>query len=291
MKNLGFVFTLLLGLSVSAQSVLNSYQYVIVPTKFDGFRSENQYQTSTLVKFYLTNKGMNAFYDNAPPGDLNTNRCKAIYAALDDQSTTFTTKVAVVFRDCEGEEQYRTKTGTSKVKQYEEAYREALQEAFTSLKGYQYTFRKASDTTPVVLNFGDDVKKLPPPPDPAPVPEQKPEAKMEVVPEPEDKEVSPVLPMPEENTEAVTLADAVAHSGEGEAVFPISLYAQRTETGYQLVDTVPSIRFYLWETSMPDVFLAERQGQNGLLYRKDGKWIYEFYKGSDRMQEELQIKF
>ncbi|NER10497.1 hypothetical protein SAMN06265375_102528 [Muriicola jejuensis] len=291
MKNLGFVFTLLLGLSVSAQSVLNTYQYVIVPTKFDGFRSENQYQTSTLVKFYLTNKGMNAFYDNAPPADLNTNRCKAIYAALDDQSTTFTTKVAVVFRDCDGEEQYRTKTGISKVKQYEEAYREALQEAFTSLKGYQYTFRAADATTPVVLNFGGDVKKLPSAQDPARVPEQKPQAKTEEVRESRDKEASPVMPMPGENMEAITLADAVALNGEEEAVTPISLYAQKTETGYQLVDTVPSIRFYLWETSMPDVFLAERKGQYGILYLKDGKWIYEFYQGSDRMQEELQIKF
>ncbi len=291
MKNLGFAIILLLGLTGSAQSVLNNYKYVIVPTQFDGFRSENQFQTSTLVKFYLVQKGLNVFYDNVAPAELNKDRCIALYATLDDQSTTFNTKVAVVFKDCEGKEQYRTQMGMSKVKQYAEAYRESLGEAFASLKDYRFEYKEAAEPAPVVLNLGNDVKNLPPAPEKPPVMEKEEKDSEIVIDASQDKETVALLPMPEEKTEAVTLADAVTQDGEEKAVFPSSLYAQKTETGYQLVDTAPSIQFYLKETSLPDVYLAERKGQNGILYLKNDKWIFEYYQGSDRMQEELQIKF
>ncbi|GGD55125.1 hypothetical protein [Muriicola marianensis] len=291
MKNSVFVIFLLLGLTAFSQSVLNNYKYVIVPTQFEGFRGENQYQTSTLVKYHLTEKGLNVFYDNAVPEEVNTNRCTALFTSLDNQSTMFTTKVSVVFKDCEGNEQFRTRLGSSKLKQYVEAYREALQEAFSSLKGFQYSYREPVDTAPTVLKFGDDVKSLPPASE-MPSSLEPAEEETEVIqPEAGDKEETLLLPMPEETTEAVTLDEAVAQ--EEELAFPLSapLYAQKTETGYQLVDTAPSIQFYLRETSLPNVYLAERKGQNGILYLKDGRWIFEFYRGADRLQEELQIKF
>ena len=58
MKKLGFLFLLLTGLTASAQDILNNYRYIIVPVQFEGFKGENQFQTSTLVKYYLSEKGL-----------------------------------------------------------------------------------------------------------------------------------------------------------------------------------------------------------------------------------------
>lgn len=292
MKIYSTVLLLFLGTFCFAQSVINNYKYVIVPKQFENFRSENQYKTSTMVKFYLSKQGINAFYDDALPLELDSDRCLALYTKLDDQSNMFSTKVAIVFEDCKGVEQFRTQLGSSKTKQYVDAYREAISESFNSLSNFQYTYARVEDNTPVILNFKDDVKKLPPPTPPAV--ETKPEAvedTAESTQEPQDKEESGLLPMPEEQTEAVTLQDAVAEVAEDEPVFLGALYAQKTETGFQLVDTTPSIQFYLKETSLPNVFVAERKGQTGLLFLRDDIWIFEFYQGADRIQEELQIKF
>ncbi|NNJ87840.1 MAG: hypothetical protein HKP53_00435, partial [Eudoraea sp.] len=106
-----------------------------------------------------------------------------------------------------------------------------------------------------------------------------------------DKEKSAPLSQPTEVTEAITLEEAVAEETQSEGVKIRTLYAQETETGYQLVDTEPSIQFYLWETSMPNIFMAERKGQSGLLYQKDEQWVFEYYEGDDRLQEVLEIKF
>ncbi|QBA64876.1 hypothetical protein [Muriicola soli] len=286
------VLFLFLGMTSFSQSVINNYKYVIVPKKFDDFRKENQYKTSTMVKFYLTKQGINTVYDDALPLELENNRCLALYADLDDQSNMFTTKVAIVFNDCKGEEQYRTAVGTTKIKQYDDAYREAIVGACTSLGNYQYKYSKPEDKSTVVLNFENDVKELPAPPvAPEPEPQESVEESEALLPQ-QDKEEVNLMPMPEEKTEAVTLEDAISGDEAAEDnLFLGTLYAQKTETGYQLVDTTPSIQFYLQESSLPNVFMAERKGQKGLLFLKDNIWIFEYYQGEDRIQEELQLKF
>ena len=125
-----------MGYNAHAQAVLNDYKYVIVPKKFEGFRSENQYQTSTLVKYYLEKQGFNAFYEDALPQDLNADRCLGLVTSLEEDSSLFATKVAVVFKDCRGIEQYRTQFGSSKAKQYKEAYRETISRGLSVLKNF-----------------------------------------------------------------------------------------------------------------------------------------------------------
>lgn len=291
MKYFGLILILLIGLKGNAQSILNDFKYVIVPSKFQKFKSENQYNTSTIVKYYLSKNGLNAYYETALPEEVNTNRCKALYVSLDDQSNTFTTKVVVVFNDCFGQEKYRTQRGESRIKSYVEAYREAIGEAFNSLNGFQYRYEESTNPSPVIISFKDDVKKLPPVPKPEQTPEENEVDVIDSIPSVQDKEQTPLLPMPEEKVDEVTLEEAVALNKDEVMVFPQSLYAQKTETGYQLVDTTPSIQIYLHETSLPNVFLAERKGERGILFLEGEKWIFEFYRGADRMQEEMQIKF
>ena len=109
--------------------------------------------------------------------------------------------------------------------------------------------------------------------------------------EEKDKEKLPPLTEPTEVMEAISIEEAISEVTEPPASEATTLYAQKTETGFQLVDTAPSIQFYLKETSLPTVFIAESKGRQGLLYKSDEQWIFEYYKGNDRIQEVLQIKF
>lgn len=283
-----------MGFNTHAQSILNEYKYVIVPKKFEGFRTENQYQTSTMVKYYLVKQGFNAIYEDVLPQDLNMDRCLGLVSSLEENSSMFATRVSVVFKDCQGVERYRTQFGSSKTKQFQEAYREAITGAFQSLKGFQYVYSpKTKNNEAVILNFKNDVKSLPAPES---IPEEKSisteTADTENPLEKEiDKEMTAPLSQPTEVMEAISLEEAVAEETQSETVMIRILYAQKTETGYQLVDTAPSIQFYLRETSMPNVFLAERKGKAGLLYQRNKHWVFEYYEGDDRLQEVLEIKF
>lgn len=294
MKYLCFFLLIAFGYNTHSQVVLNEYKYVIVPKKFEGFRSENLYQTSTMVKYYLVQQGFNALYEDGLPQDLNSDRCLGLVSSLEEDSSMFATRVSVVFKDCKGVERYRTQYGSSKAKQYKEAYRGAITEAFQSLKGFRYSYSpKGTNNAPLVLNFKDDVKALPPPSiKPVEKSISTETADTEIPLEEEiDKEMTPPLAQPAELMEAITLEEAVEEETPSEAVEIRTLYAQKTETGYQLVDTTPSIQFYLKATSMPNIFMAERKGQSGLLFQRNEQWVFEYYQGDDRLQEVLQIKF
>ena len=49
------LFAIVIGNAANAQ--LNSYKYIIVPKKFEAFKSVNEYQTSTLVKYFFEENG------------------------------------------------------------------------------------------------------------------------------------------------------------------------------------------------------------------------------------------
>jgi len=269
-------FLLLFGASSYSQSSLNAYKYVIVPKQFDGFRTENQYDTSTLVKYYLGQAGLNPVYEDALPQDLNLDRCLGLKAELMDSSSMFATNVHIVFIDCKGQEVYRTREGTSKIKEYKEAFREAIAEAFQSFYGYSYTYRpKDTAAKPLTLDLKNDVKNLDP--------------EVIVAAVPEIDEMKAPKPVPDKAEENLPVEKPLFITvGEVKGVV---LYAQRTGNGYQLVDTKPSIQYILKDASIPGVYFAEGKGQVGLIFQKDDQWIFEYYKGEERLQELLQIKF
>src|SRR5690606_5466586 len=115
------------GIGVSAHAQLDPYKYIIVPKKFDAFNSENQYHTSTLVTTYLSAYGLTAVYDDALPLDLAENRCLGLIANILDDSSMFTTKLKVSLKNCQNQEVFTTREGKSKAKEFDVAYREALE--------------------------------------------------------------------------------------------------------------------------------------------------------------------
>lgn len=156
---------LLLGICIgSVQAQLNDYKYIIVPTKFDAFKRENQHLTSTLVKHLFAEKGYNAVYSDALPEEVNNNRCLALTAQIKDESTMFMTKTAIVLKDCQSQEVYTSQQGTSKEKEYKLSYGQAIRMAFRSFDKISYSYTPAvteSVSKPVTVSYKDDVKQLP----------------------------------------------------------------------------------------------------------------------------------
>ncbi|PRX53687.1 hypothetical protein [Flagellimonas meridianipacifica] len=298
------VFTIVMSCSVFAQ--FNDYKYIIVPKKFDNFRKENMHQTSTYIKYWLTEKGFNVVYDDALPDDLFSDRCLGLIASLQDISSLFATRVSIVFKDCRSVEVFRTVEGKSKLKEFRAAYSEAIQQAFVSLDGINYQYQPRNEKTEsskeetLILNFKNDVKTL------------KKESKdviLEQKATQEEQVYKAIKPKPammddeaketaeaEESKQVVLEHEYTTENQTYKAIEPKSgisglLYAQPTQNGFQLVDSSPKIRYKLVETSVKDFYLVSEGDKAGVVFQKDGKWRLEYVENGVMMVEELTIKF
>ena len=242
-----------------AQKSINDYAYVIVPIKFDFQKSDNQYRINTIVKKTLEDNNFNAYYENMLPQEVLDNRCKALTAYVENESNMFTTKLRFLFKDCNGVVLYSADEGKSKVKQYEAAYREALEETMQQLSFLNYKY-----TAPQVVEKKELVVETRYEPDPKQVIEVKQEAK-------EIEEVSA-----QNSTEFVQEDDSN------------TLYAQPIENGYQLIDTTPKVVYVLQNSGSPDLFIVK---EGGLLRKVGEEWVLERYENNTLVQKKLVIKF
>jgi len=291
----GLTYILIMAMGLSAQAQLDEYKYVIVPKKFDAFKSENQYQTSTLVKHYLTEYGLTAVYDDALPPDLAENRCLGLMANILDDSSMFTTKLKLGFKNCQNQEVFTTREGKSKTKEYDAAYREALQQAFGSFAGINYRYRPKDRETIAMQPLERPVTSVPekaieavgnPAEKEAAVVQQQERAKEHVVEQKsnlEEQLYKSVEPRPSNFQKADTPAKAPNLTG--------ILYAQPLEGGYQLVNSVPEIVLKLEETSLENIFLTHYGGNNAMVFKKDNLWFLEYMEQGEKKTRELQIKF
>ena len=101
------VFTLLLAMAVSvvasAQNTINHYRYVLVPERFDIFKYEDQYGTSTMTKSMLEGVGFKAYMTGEQlPADLANNKCGALKAELVEKKKFLATGLILILKDCQG---------------------------------------------------------------------------------------------------------------------------------------------------------------------------------------------
>lgn len=278
MKKILPILFLFFGFISYGQEQLNNYKYIIVPKQFDSFKEQNQYQTSTLVKFLFAEKDFNVVYDDQLPSELSSNRCLGLDVALIDDSNLFTTKSILVFKDCSSKEVFRTKEGQSKIKNFKASYAEAIKEAFSTLSSFNYAYKQQT-SQPITVSFKNDVKTL---------------ASEKTVHVVEDNAVSATatteimvqdtnLPKTEKPIKKVT---------QNTSVIGGIFYAQAIANGYQLVDSTPKIVMKIFKTSQDNMYLGQEiEGNCGLLYTTDGQWFFEYYSGDQLMVKSLHIKF
>ncbi len=270
------IFLLLFStFSLGLNAQLNDYKYIIVPKKFDAFNNENEHQTSTLIKYLFTQKGFNAVYEGDYPNDLKNDLCLGLKVDLNDKSSLFKTKTSLVLKDCEFKEVFRTHEGTSKLKDFKETYNEAIREAFTSFDIINYVYKEKpmeKKEGPITVSFKNDVKKLEEDKVKS-VTEEKATLKKDVSIESMDSDIQQKSPV-------------------GDTEVPSDLlYALRTSTGYNLVDSNAQIKYKLLDTSVDNIFLLNQEGANGVVFFKDGKWYLELSSEGKKEPEELNIKF
>lgn len=248
-------------------SQLDRYKYIVVPLQFEGFNKVNQFRTSTLVKMLFTREGYTVIYDNKIPPELATKPCLGLRVRLVDNSSLFQTKIKLALEDCYGQIVFETPEGSSKLKEYEPAYREAIEGAFSVLvgTGHAYTPSETPTQGPV-----------------------RPPTQAERLLHPEPSKADPAA------AEAAVAAGAVekAMATEQDAEAPELWYAQPVDNGFQLVDSTPSVRMKLVKTTQENTFIAMVDGApKGMVYRKEGQWWHEFYEEGKVQVRKLRIKF
>ncbi len=312
-----------------AQEQLNDYKYIVVPKQFAEFKRENQYQTSTLIKYLFGEKGFEAVYEDELPQDLKSNGCLGLRAKLVDGSSMFTTKASVKLENCSGEEVFATKEGKSKEKDYKESYGEAIREAFTSFDTMNYAYNgKAENSGPVTVSMKNDVKELDTESRQTQSSVNRPVAMVEQEATRENQRYVDRRPVPSDLKKAEPSAEMVEQEstkeqqsykdrtplesdvkkGESEIQAATSgtepkkdsglstiasgtLYAQTLPNGYQLVDSTPKIRMKIEKTTMPDFYMAKVGDTSGTVFKKNGTWYLEYYSDGKLVSEQLDIKF
>ncbi len=248
------ILFLSIGFTAIAQKDINNYKYVIVPLKYDFLNEKDQYRLNTLTRHLFKQKGFVTFFDEEQfPEELNKDRCKALFANVENaKGGLFATKVDITLKDCFGKEVFRTETGSSRKKDFKEAYVEAVREAFSSIEVMDYEYQPLEEKT----EKDDDVI----------------ESAVDIV-EVEAKE-SEVKP----STESVEIESK-----------DTTLYAQEKPYGYQVVDATPKVVMQLLNTSAQNVFLVK--DKNAIVYKEDGFWYYSENNGELKEPKTLDIKF
>ncbi len=125
---------------VSFSQSINNYEFVIVPTKFEFQRSENEYNLSTILKFRLEEYGFKAFYSNDQVNLNMKDKCLFLNANVVSETNMLFVKLYVEFKDCNNKIIYKTPIGTTKTKDRKTASKEALEKALLSVKYLNYKF-------------------------------------------------------------------------------------------------------------------------------------------------------
>jgi hypothetical protein len=251
-----FLFLLLVVSGFGFAQSINEYKAVIVPLKFDFLKTENQYRLATLSKFNLTKAGFEVYYSNQIlPKDIS-DRCAVLNYNVVKENAFLITKLYITFKDCYGKIVFQSELGTSREKEFQLAYTEALNNAFTSVYELNYHYNEKGksemkvDSVPVAKVTVPDV-------------------------------VEPVSVPVKQNE---VLENVIINSDE-------VLYAQPIGGGFQLIDSKPSVVMKIFKTSDENSFLATKGSQQGVLINKGNQWFFEYYQNDKLVSEKINVKF
>ncbi len=254
---------------IYSQTNINNYKYVIVPKKFGFLKEENKYRLNELTQFLFNKHGFIALLEGESyPEDLLFNNCLALRSNVVKDAAVFSTKLKIELKNCNDKLIYTSRIGQSREKEYKKAYTLAVRDAFESFKALNYKYVpvkqsktvKSSDTTQEIKKLKEELNAL------------KKEKQNVVV---TTKKADDVI-----KKEVVTSIQTTAAN---------TLYAQKIDNGFQLVDSTPKVVYKLLNSGLKNVFLVE--AKSAIVYKKENIWVIEYYKNNNLNQEKLNIKF
>lgn len=72
----------------------------------------------------------------------------------------------------------------------------------------------------------------------------------------------------------------------------VALFAQPIEGGFQLVDTtVPKNVMKIYQTSVVDYFIAQKDDKSGVVFKRNNTWFFEYLTNGKVVSESVQIRF
>lgn len=127
----------LLSLSSGFAQKLSDYPYIIIPENFEDFEN-NQFQLKSRLSYFLGQKNYTILSNDAStwPSEVQENPCLATTANMKRVKSMLTNKLELSFSNCEHQiiEQMVT---TSKIKEYDKGYQEALKMALNKIAPQQ----------------------------------------------------------------------------------------------------------------------------------------------------------
>lgn len=88
-----------------------------------------------------------------------------------------------------------------------------------------------------------------------------------------------------------TIKQEVIPANGNTSINSAALFAQPIASGFQLIDSTPKVILKIYNTSVKDIYIAEGNQGKGILYSKNGDWIFEYYVGGTLMSETFKVKF
>lgn len=177
MKKFLFILVLFLSIPAFAQS-LNDYQYLIVPAKYESFKENDKFRLNSLTKAFFVKYGFKTYLSNESiPEEVNNKRCIALNAYLVIDNGMFMTKVKLQLKDCKDNVVFETDFGSSRSKEFNVAYNQALREALQSFDkvSYKYTGKNDSSIETTAVTVTPDAPEVNAPGSPTTVAENNPE--------------------------------------------------------------------------------------------------------------------
>ncbi len=285
MKKAVITLILVLGLVVfaKAQTSINDYKYVVVPHFYEFIKGKDTFRLNTITRYLLKKKGFAAFMEEEiKESDYKSNNCLALNADVVSINSMLKVKLKVVLKNCDGDIIFESEVGASKLKEYDIAYKEALNKAFESFEGidYIYTPNKEilaradkNESDAKVAEAEKEVEKLK-----AEIQELK-EKKEEVTIAKQEREFK-------EEKREVPLPD----TGKKVKITKSYLKAKTLTNGFELINSnTNKVEYIIQKTAMKDVFTIK--DQNGIVYKKNKMWIMEYSVDGKSISKTLEIKF
>jgi hypothetical protein len=230
-----------------------NYKYIIVPERFSFLKQNDQFQTSSLTKFLLKKNGFTVVLDSEEyPKELKNDPCNALTAEIIDKSSFFTTTVLIELKNCAKKIMYTSAEGSSKLKDYKQAFQESIRNAHESMSDIKFI----APADPIL---------------------------MEVIKEP--------IGINSKTIKSIEVIPTMVQKGvKNEDLKEINtLYAQPNENGFQLIDLKPEVVFLILKTNLKDVFIIK--DKNGILYKNSTTWFASFYESGELVEKRYEIKF
>ena len=278
-----FAVVFMLSISVYSQNNVNDYKYVIVPNEYRFLDEPDQYQLNSISHFLFNKYGFIALKeDEIFPNDLIFNPCLGLKADVIDESGTFKRKLVIELKNCKNEVIFLSQEGESSEKVYAIAYNKALRDAFLYVNALYYKYKPNK----AILAMGSSKNEA--------TDQEIEQLKEEIAVLKQEKETQKETQVIADTAISATTVNVVKNETQEQSSDKVEtnetvLFAQKTESGYQLVDSASKVVMVLLKTRNPEVFIV--QNKHAIVTKEGEFWYVSENDGSQVKDTKLNIKF